>query len=693
MQINYRSLLLFAVATLFISNVSMAQSSFSCSTSEANEKMEKKFPHEVAAARAQLEMETSSYEFQKSGGPASFIIPVVFHVLHEYGSENISREQIMDAMNIMNNDYRKLNADTASIVPAFVGIAADSKIEFRLAQLDPNGNCTDGIDRIYSNLTNYGDDDAKLNLWPRNKYLNIWVVRSISSGAAGYSMYPSSVSGNFGSQVDGIMILSNYVGSIGTGSVSRSRALTHEAGHWMNLSHCWGDTNSPGDAANCSSDDHVTDTPNSIGWTTCNLTGTSCGSTINNVQNYMEYSYCTNMFSAGQCTRMQAALNSSTASRNNLWKAANLTATGVNTPAVCTPIADFTSNTSLACVNSNIIFTDASWNSAVTSWSWSFPGGVPATSTLQSPTVMYANPGTYSATLTSSNGANSNSITKTSAVVISANTADIQTNNFYESFESLTLPATNWMVNNATGGSAWSIFNTAGASGSKSIRLYNYSSDYGAIDDFILPSVDFTQYTSPVFTFKVAYAQLPNSDDADNKLQVQVSQDCGKTWSTRLTKAGTTLATVSPQSAIFTPNNAAQWRQETVVLGSFVNSTNAKIRFRFTAGSGNNIFIDDINISGVSGINDASNDAAAFNIFPNPTDNEASILFNLEKKSNVTLKVIDMLGNVVYTYANNQLPAGDNKLVIDKLQVQAAGIYFVQMQINNTTLSKKLVIK
>ncbi len=118
--------------------------------------------------------------------PPQYIIPIVFHIIHEYGSENISDAQVLDAMRILNQDYRKLNADTSIIVPTFQGIAADAQIEFRLAQLDPNGNCTNGIDRIYSSETNVGDDGSKLNYWNRARYLNVWVVKAISNGAAGY---------------------------------------------------------------------------------------------------------------------------------------------------------------------------------------------------------------------------------------------------------------------------------------------------------------------------------------------------------------------------------------------------------------------------------------------------------------------------------------------------------------------------
>ena len=72
--------------------------------------------------------------------------------------------------------------------------------------------------------------------WPRNSYLNVWVVEN-ANGAAGYSLYPSSVNGWMGAGNDGIVVAHDYTGNIGTSNNYRSRTLTHEAGHWMNLRH------------------------------------------------------------------------------------------------------------------------------------------------------------------------------------------------------------------------------------------------------------------------------------------------------------------------------------------------------------------------------------------------------------------------------------------------------------------------
>ena len=204
-----------------------------------------------------------------------YTIPVVFHILHMNGTENISAEQCQDAINILNRDYRRLNFDADQVNAPFQGMQADAEIQFVLATKAPNGACFNGITRTVNALSNDGSsgqaqvqaivdgNDVYNGIWPHNQYLNIFVCKSIG-GAAGYAYYPN---GNSTASVSnmyygGIFVLSNYVGSIGTSNVNKSRTLTHECGHWMNLAHVWGSNNNPGDPASCNTDDGVQDTPN-----------------------------------------------------------------------------------------------------------------------------------------------------------------------------------------------------------------------------------------------------------------------------------------------------------------------------------------------------------------------------------------------------------------------------------------------
>ena len=240
---------------------------FSCGHSE----MQKKVWGNNPGAFAEYEniiRNLSHFEFDKNQKRSTkkYIIPIVFHILHENGSENISDEQVLDQIKILNRDFNKLNEDTATIHPDFKDIVANCNFEFRLATKDPQGNCTNGINHYYSNLTNNAGENSKINQWNRSEYLNVWVVKSIGkSGVAGYAFFPISAHGeNYKS--DGILIKHEYIGSIGTSTAYRSRALTHEIGHYLGLPHVWGFNNDPEEECG---DDGISDTPITMGYKTC----------------------------------------------------------------------------------------------------------------------------------------------------------------------------------------------------------------------------------------------------------------------------------------------------------------------------------------------------------------------------------------------------------------------------------------
>lgn len=270
-----------------------------------------------------------------------YLIPTVVHVLYHNTVDNISTNQVLDGIQLLNADFRKQNLDTSDIIAPFKQLAADTKIEFRLAQIDPDGNPTDGITRTYTDSTKFMnlwdafyDSTGGKSAWPTNMYLNIWVVKEfagITGGGRG-----SSPSNSFPER-QGIIITNNQIGSVGTGM--GSRVFTHEAGHFFNLLHLWAYLGTPGDTANCNKDDGVQDTPNCFGssisyGTPTGLWAQSCGS-LDNVQNYMDYSgyFVPRMFTYGQADRMHAALNSTVGGRDNLHELNNLIATGICAPS------------------------------------------------------------------------------------------------------------------------------------------------------------------------------------------------------------------------------------------------------------------------------------------------------------------------------------------------------------------------
>jgi PKD repeat protein len=690
----------FFLLTITFLQTSFAQSRL-CGTDMMVHKSLSQHP-ELQVQRDELEAFTSQYT--SSNERVLKVIPVVFHVIHNYGSENIAKTQIEDAIRILNEDYQLLNSDQDEVIPAFTSIVANVGFEFRLAQLDPDGNCTDGITRTVSTLTFNADDNVKdLVVWPRNKYLNVWVVDNISFGAGGYAYLPGSAQAG----VDGIVVLHTQLGSIGTsgGSNFSARTLTHEVGHWFNLRHTWGTTNSPGEADNCSDDDGVTDTPNTIGVASqnCNLAQSTCGSPVDNVQNYMDYSSCAKMFTNGQKTRMLAAINSGTASRNNLWTDANLLATGVNDAAVpCSPIADFKASGLAACTNANITFQDQSYNASVDgtwNWNWSFPGGTPSSSNLQNPVVTYAAPGSYSATLSVNNSAGSNTKTKTNYILVSTSTPNL-VSPVVEGFEIAAFPQNtsdatmNWRYEGPVS-NAFSRTTAAFATGSASLRYNNLSVASDNSSSVISPVVDFSSVTSPAtMSFKVAYAR--RSASTNDKLEVWISLDCGKTWTRRYSKVGATLATTtSLVSTTFVPT-ASQWRTETVSVAPLVGESHGMIKFTVIDSSGNNLYIDDINLVNAPigvGISTPSLDEYVTQVFPNPGLGNAQLTFGLFKSEDVNVELLDITGRVIGNKDLGTKQAGEYTLGLNEISGSSfsSGIYFIRIQAGNTSTFRKWI--
>jgi PKD repeat protein len=91
----------------------------------------------------------------------------------------------------------------------------------------------------------------------------------------------------------------------------------------------------------------------------------------------------------------------------------------INPAAGSPPVANFSGSPTTLCAGSSVSFSDLSTNSP-TSWSWTFQGGTPATSTSQNPTVTYSAAGTYSVSLTATNGSGSDNETKTAYITVNA---------------------------------------------------------------------------------------------------------------------------------------------------------------------------------------------------------------------------------------------------------------------------------
>ncbi|MBL0046989.1 MAG: T9SS type A sorting domain-containing protein [Bacteroidetes bacterium] len=686
------------IVGIFMQGAAFAQGFKFCGTDEAQRLVFKEHPEleleylqreEEAIIRDKREAASNYAEARATN--VVRIIPVVFHIIHQYGPENLSDAKIKESIEVMNEDFRKQNPDSGQTIALYKPLMADCEIEFRLATIDPNGNCTNGIERFYSWETNNGGESAKFNQWPQNKYLNIWVVKKMGPShlsAAAYSYLPGTAPGGG----DGIICLYDYVGT----NSGNSHTLSHEVGHWLNLKHTWGSGNQPNVACG---DDNVSDTPITKGSSlVCNLNLAACNPpTIENVQNFMDYSFCTTMFTSGQKARMNAALLSIVAGRSNLSTSSNLLATGTAAaPTLCA--ADFVSNNfnNIVCEDGLVSFSDVSYNGTVTSRTWTFPGGTlnpPSQQGDSTITVKYLTAGVYDVGLSATNTISTVNTTKNQYITVLPNVASYNTNSYTESFETALLPNADWEVKSPDGGNfTWQQFSTAGASGAASAFIENYSADSADVDELISPTVNVQNIGSSYLKFKFAFRKKTSADN--DALKVFVSSDCGKSWSLRKTITGASLATVATPSTQYFIPTAIQWKQDSASIASVINKTNVRFKFQFISGGGNNIYLDDINLIGTTGINSLVNTSPVFTLYPNPAKETTRLNFYLNAKSAVDIELVDLLGKSIEHLASekNQLEPGNHQYEINSDKRMAPGVYFVKLQVNSIRSIKKLVI-
>lgn len=636
--------------------------------------------------RARLNGET-----ERAGGPR--IIPTVFHVLHQGGTENISKEQIEDQMRILNEDFQRQNADTTNTRAEFLDVAANANVEFRLAKLDPQGNCTDGIVRIITPLTENASDESGakgVSYWPSSDYFNVWVVRTIDNDGEqgtilGYAQFPA-----FGSAAtDGVVVRADRVGSIGTAATTgdRGRVLTHEAGHWLGLFHTF-----QGGCSGGFFGEPIDDTPPQAEATqsNCPQNANTCSNDNPDlpdmVENYMDYSNgaCQNTFTLGQKDAMDVALANS---RSNLHSTSNLNDTGVllsETP--CAPKAQFFAERQIVCSGVPVELTDNSYNGEVTTYNWMLPGTTNGSSSDQNPQVTYTTPGVYDVTLEVSNSAGSDTYSMTDYITVIPGQAQ-ETGWF--AFEGFEETEEDYLILSDNSGSTWEETNT-GFTGNKGIYINNRSGNpAGSVDEFQLASIDLTQINDPELYFRVAHAQRSGSSD---RLRIYVSDDCGETWGLRYNRSGAALATVDgSQSSSFVPSSESDWELEDVSLGPYENDDHVLVKFQCTSDAGNNIYLDDIQISGPLGVRDDNADFS-FTVAPNPMLGESTVLLSLEKQDRYRVAINDVAGKLVTVLTNKELQAGQHRFDVDG-SILSSGIYLVVVEGSTGKSVQKLVVK
>lgn len=317
------------------------------------------------------EQQLQRYQLARRQAPATtqrttavVTLPVVVHIIHSNGAENIPDAQVLAALQHLNEAF----ANTGYYDPAN---GVNTQIQFCLAQRDPNNNPTNGITRDLSPYTvmggpeYYTDDQAvkNLNRWNPSCYINIWLVRSIPGSVAGYAYLPSA----HGSYLDGIVMEANWFGS----SPKNSVVTIHEMGHYLGLYHTFEGACKNDD---CTADgDRVCDTPpdQSTAAVGCNTSVNSCstdalsgfGSDVSDLkEDYMDYGNfdCMKVFTQGQADRMNWFIQNV---RSSLLKCKSCM---VPCPAPVT--AGFTSSATAVTTGTPVNFTNASINAGTYAW-------------------------------------------------------------------------------------------------------------------------------------------------------------------------------------------------------------------------------------------------------------------------------------------------------------------------------------
>jgi len=272
-------------------------------------------------------------------------VPVVFHIVYNTEAQNLPDNVIHSQIEVLNEDYRRWNADAADTREIFLPVAADVEIQFQLADYDPLGNPTTGITRTNTTRTGFAMDffsnentldevksttTGGADAWDPQRYLNIWVCMIEPSfvGQVFGMAYPPDGLANWPGQssaptqgVDGVIVHYTCVGrnnpaagDDGLDDNDMGRTLTHEVGHYLGLRHIWGDElffNI------CSEDDGIEDTPRSgLGdQNQCNYNANTCEQNEPDdlpdmLENYMDYTkeHCYNMFTQGQKEHMRYVL-------------------------------------------------------------------------------------------------------------------------------------------------------------------------------------------------------------------------------------------------------------------------------------------------------------------------------------------------------------------------------------------------
>lgn len=566
-------------------------------------------------------------------------IPVVVHVVYANASQSISPTQAAQQVQVLNDDFAKLNSDAGNVPSAFASVASGANIRFCLAQRTPSNTATTGIVYKLTSVTSFTTNDAvKSNSqggddpWDVTKYVNIWIC-NLSGSLLGYGEFPSgSISPTWG-------LVCDY-GTVPGGATSGynlGRTGTHEFGHCFNLYHIWNEG-----GGTCGNTDICTDTPmqqNPSGG--CNSVGQvvtdACSPSAPGIMwmNYMDYSAdaCMYMFTAQQAARMEAVVNNPPwnvlASSNgcvpvstssvNLDASISSIISPVNGGVYCantlTPQVVLKNIGSTTITSAKVLYKMDATTTQTLNWTGSLATSSTATLSLNAYASLTTGAHTFSCWVNSPNGG-VDAVTSNDLSMVNFTIGSALPLPFKEGFEGTTFPPTGWVSaisNTLNAANTWTrVTNSTGIPvtplSTACARMDNYSGNIdisGQLNQLLSPPVDFSGAGSNTYlSFDISHKQYDYS--TRDSLFVYATGDCGATWYELYAKGdGTTSATTSGSlatvsgttgSTAFVPTANNQWRRDSVSMSAFAGSAKVYVLFVSQSGWGNYLYLDNINI-------------------------------------------------------------------------------------------------
>jgi Pregnancy-associated plasma protein-A/Secretion system C-terminal sorting domain len=633
-------------------------------------------------------------------------IPVVFHVVLNNKPQQVSTAQLQAQLDTLNRDFSGTNGSIVNVPSYFQSLIGKSGLQFCFAKRDPDGQPSTGINYYNTTQTSFSTNDfvkravtGGADAWNTSQYLNIWVC-ALSNDILGYATFPQD---NVPDE-QGIVIDYRSLPGGAYINFNGGKTLTHEAGHYFDLYHIWGD-----DDGACTGTDFIGDTPNQADETAGSPTGIktdTCTKTAPGImyQNYMDYTDDRSLllFTTQQVTRMEAAVSNyrlafatSPGCTPVVLKNYDAQLRAVNEPQQRVCAATLTPNVTIRNLGAQTITSLTIYARidngppVLFNWTGNLPSLASANVTLNNITTATGNYTFTVYTVNPNNVADENKSNDTASVNYTYQLP--VTTNIQEGFESAGFPPAGWDVVNTDKGITWQRATGTAKTGNASVFINNFlNSGIGQKDYLRLPESDVTALDSLFLSFQVAAAAFTSINIANNlwdTLEVIVSSDCGKTYTSVYKKWGPILVTnTNPVENFFTPT-ANQWRKDSVNLTAYIGQGPLLVAFLNTTGYENNIYLDDINLRRVN-IN-PNLKAKGILVTPNPASGNITVQFYPQPANLKAIQIFNASGQKIRETIINATAA--SSYYNYDVSANAAGIYVIKIIFNNRVEYRRII--